>query len=418
MEDLLFLTQRIPYPPVKGDKIRSYNILRHLCERYRVHLGCFIDDKDDWRHLPFLQTMVADACVLPLARRAATLKSLIGVFTGEPLSLPFYRDWRMARWVTKVLTGVRPQVAFVFSSSMAQYIVGRSSRPPRFVMDFVDVDSQKWRQYADRKRWPMAAVYRRESHFLLEYERKIAELADATVFVSEPEAQHFRSLTSPTAGRVWAIGNGVDAQFHSSAHAFPSPFRPGTEALVFTGAMDYWPNIEGADWFARNVLPLVQATVPNAHFWVVGSNPAPAVDALAELGNVTVTGRVDDVRPYLAHARVVVAPVLTAQGIQNKVLEGMAMARPVVATPQAQEGLLAQNGLHLRIGESAEDFASAVIDMLTDPARASALGQAARRQVVELYDWPSRFAEWDDLLASLPHCEPGRVSSRSTVDSA
>lgn len=396
MRDLLFLSQRIPFPPTKGDKIRSYHFLRHLSTTHRVHLGCFVDDPADWAHVEELRGMVAELCALPLARRAATLRSLSGFLSGSALSLPYFHDRRMARWVRRVIREHAPSTAFIFSSPMAQYLVA-GVRPDRVVMDFVDVDSQKWRQYAERRSGLSRWLYRRESRTLLAFERRVAESADASLFVTGPERDLFASLAPESTDRVHAIGNGIDSSYFSPDTAFPDPFTGGPPTLVFTGAMDYWPNIEAVQWFAREVLPHLQVE-REVGFCIVGAKPAAGVDALRALPGVTVTGRVADVRPYLAHAAIVVAPILTAQGIQNKVLEGMAMARPVVVSPQAAEGIEAQDAGHFLIARDAGSFAASVARLLADPTAAAAMGRAARQFAVDRFDWLSRFRELDRLI--------------------
>lgn len=398
MDDILFLAQRIPYPPDKGDKLRSFHFLRCLARRRPVHLGCFVDDPQDWRHAAELKRMVASCCLIPLDRRWASVRGLRGLATGEPLGLPYYRDARMARWVETIMAERRPGMAFVFSSQVAQYLLGRR-RPPVTVMDFCDVDSQKWRQYAEKRRQPMRWLYTREAARLLAFERSVALTANASLFVSAAERDLFRTLAPETATRVHAIENGIDADTISPDHAYPRPFADPGPVAVFTGAMDYWPNVEAVAWFAGEVLPLLRRQDPAWRLMIVGSNPTAAVTALASVPGVTVTGRVPDVRPYLAHASVVVAPLLTARGVQNKVLEGMAMARPVVATPQAHLGLDAEAGVHLMVAEGPASFAAAV-RAAAGPAGA-AMAAAGRRRVVERYAWPSRFAELDRLLETL-----------------
>lgn len=398
MRDLLFLAQRIPFPPTKGDKIRSYNFLRHLTSAHRVHLGCFVDDPADWDHVDELRAMVADLCAIPLSRRQATMRSLIGLASGAALSLPYFHSARMASWVRHVMIERAPSTAFVFSSPMAQYLLG-GRRPQRMIMDFVDVDSQKWRQYAARSSGVTRWIYLRESRRLLAFERLVAKRADASLFVSVPERDLFRSLAPESRDTVHALANGIDAEFFSPDLEFADPFAGGTPVLVFTGAMDYWPNIEAVQWFAHEVLPTLRRQ-REIRFCIVGANPAPSVRALASLPGITVTGRVSDVRPYLAHAALVVAPIMTAQGIQNKVLEGMAMAKAVVASPHASEGIDAEAERHLVVAHDAADFSASILRLLADPLRATALGRAARRRVVEAFDWSSRFRELDGHIAA------------------
>jgi sugar transferase (PEP-CTERM/EpsH1 system associated) len=394
MEDLLFLAHRIPYPPDKGDKIRSWHMLRHLAENWRVHLGAFVDDPADWNHAAMLERVCADVCLRPLHPTSGKLRSLIGLATGQPLTLPYYQDRGMDRWVRARLdSGIRAVV--VYSSAMAQFVM--EVEDTRRVMDFVDIDSDKWRQYAPTKPWPLSWLYAREARLLLEWERRVARAFDASLFVSAIEAQDFRRLAPESSGKVGFFNNGVDTDYFSPAHAFGRPFPADDRALVFTGAMDYWPNVDAVTWFARQVLPLLRRHLPRLRLYIVGSRPAPAVRDLAGDG-VEVTGRVPDVRPYLAHADAVVAPLRIARGIQNKVLEGMSMAKAVVATPQALEGIAARPGEEVLVAEDAGTQADMLLSLLREPARAMAMGEAARRRVTADYTWGPNLARLDALL--------------------
>ena len=398
MRSLLFLAQRIPYPPDKGDKIRSFSVLKHLARSWRIHLGCFVDDPADGAGAAALAEYCADVRCLPLDRRLATLRSAPALLSGRSLSELFYRDRRMTAWVGRTLAQVRPDAAYLFSSVMGQYLAA-GPRPRRVVMDFVDVDSDKWGQYAGTTRWPMSAIYRRESRRLLAFDRGVAARADASVFVSPPEAALFKTLAPESAVTTHAIANGVDHAYFSPDPTPPSPFPPDARPIVFTGAMDYWPNIDAVGWFAAECLPLVRQSVPGASFAIVGNAPAPAVRALAALPGVTVTGRVPDVRPYLAHAAAVAAPLRVARGIQNKVLEGMAMGRPVVTTSRGLEGIDAVPGRDLLVADDAPGVAKALVRVLGEPALAAALGAAGRRRIVEAYSWDDKLACLDRLLA-------------------
>lgn len=392
MEDLLYLVHRIPFPPDKGDKIRSYHLLKHLAKRYRVHVGAFIDDPEDWRHEAALCGMCASVLLCPLDPRKAKLRSLLGFMTGEALSLPYYRDAAMAAWVNgKLGEGIRRTV--VYSSAMAQYVM---RAPGTRVMDFVDMDSDKWRQYAASKSWPMSAIYRREGKLLLDWERRVAAEFDAGLFVSEREAADFSAAAPEVAGRIGWYNNGVDTDYFSPEREYENPYAPGETAIVFTGAMDYWPNADAVEWFAKEILARVRQARPDARFTIVGSRPTPAVHTLAQDPAVRVTGRVPDVRPYLAHAAVVVAPMRIARGVQNKVLEGMAMARPVVVSPQGYEGLSAKPDEELLLAGQADAFAAATLAALDRPD----LGPRARQRVLEDYAWDSCLARVDQRLES------------------
>jgi sugar transferase (PEP-CTERM/EpsH1 system associated) len=416
MEPILFLAHRIPYPPDKGDKVRSHHLLRYLCARYRVFLGTFYDDPADAAHVASLERLCAGVCALRLRRGRAKVRSLVGLATGEALTLPYYRDRRLARWVDRTIVQHAIRKAVVFSSAMAQYVEARGDL--RVVVDFVDVDSDKWTQYAATRPWPLAAIYRREGRRLAAFERRVAAAAHASFFVSARETEFFVARAPEASARVSVLRNGVDADYFSPAHALDSPFAAGEEPLVFTGAMDYWPNVDAVTWFAREILPEIRAALPAARFYVVGMNPTAAVQALARLDGVVVTGRVDDVRPYLRHAAVVVAPLRIQRGVQNKVLEAMAMGRAVVASAVCAGAIAARPGAEFEVATSAEDFAEKVLALLASDRR-DALGRAARARVLTQYDWNANLERLGPLLAGpTPGGDPRPQPARAAVAGA
>jgi sugar transferase (PEP-CTERM/EpsH1 system associated) len=288
----------------------------------------------------------------------------------------------------------------VFSSAMAQYVDAALGLP--LLVDFVDVDSAKWTQYAPAHRWPMSWLYRREGERLLAFERAVAARSTRGFFVTDNEADLFRRLAPECAARVEAMSNGVDADFFAPAPTRASPYPPGETPVVFTGAMDYWPNVDAVTWFAQEVLPPLRRKRPSVRFWIVGRSPTAAVAALAGEG-VSVTGTVLDVRPYLQHAAVVVAPLRVARGIQNKILEAMAMARPVVASVSCTGAIEAAAGHDLLAAESADDFTTAIDGLLADRPRAAAMGAAGRQCVVDRYSWAAHMAGIDRYLPSTDH---------------
>lgn len=397
-KDLLFLVHRIPYPPDKGDKIRSYHLLRALATEYRVHLGSFVDDPADWAHAGTVREWCATTELRQLEPWRATLRSARGLFTGEPLTDPYYSDPALHAWVKSTLAREPIVAIVVMSSSMAQYVPDAETHARRCVVDFVDVDSDKWLQYSAGAHWPMSWVYRREGLRLEQREAHIARMSHASVFVSHAEAEQFRRLHPDTRNCVHVVPNGVDAEHFSPALASESPFPAGECALVFTGAMDYWANVDAVTWFAREALPPIRAREPRARFWIVGSNPTAAVRALAARDGVNVTGRVPDVRPFLRHASLAVAPLRLARGVQNKVLEAMAMARPVLATSAAMRGIDAATPPGVVIADTAESMAQEAVGLLHAPD-AEARGAAARRFVTERFDWNANLRAFLELLA-------------------
>jgi sugar transferase (PEP-CTERM/EpsH1 system associated) len=404
MANLLYLVHRIPYPPDKGDKVRSYHLLRHLSAAgHRVHLGTFIDDPRDEQHAGTARALCASAHFARLRPWQAKLRSLTSLLRGEPLTLGYYRDEALARWVRQTLATERIDAAVVFSSSMVQYVDGEKGL--RLLVDFVDVDSAKWSQYAGDRAWPLSWLYRREGRRLLGCERAAAQRADQSFFVTEKETELFRQLAPESAGRCEALRNGVDAEFFAPDATLASPYRGDEIALVFTGAMDYHPNIDAVCWFVADMLPALRARWPSLRFHIVGRNPAPSVRALAGPA-VNVTGTVPDVRPWLQHASVVVAPLRLARGIQNKVLEAMAMGRPVVAAQECAAAIQARLGIELLAAPDAEGFVQEIAGLLRDPWRAIAIGAAGRRRALADFGWEANLGTIERHLASREAAPP------------
>ncbi|MDY6827980.1 MAG: TIGR03087 family PEP-CTERM/XrtA system glycosyltransferase [Pseudomonadota bacterium] len=393
---ILFLAHRIPYPPNKGDKVRSHHFLRHLSARHRVFLGTFVDDPEDWAHEPELARWSTERCVLPLNPLSARLRSVMGLISGAPLTNPYYASRTLRGWVEDVIERERIQTAFVFSSSMAQYVMG-ATRLSRRVVDFVDLDSDKWRQYAERQRPPMRWVYQREHRRLAQWERQVAAECRISTFVSAAEAALF-CAGAPDPGAVHPLGNGVDLEYFDPSTEFRSPYATTAPVLVFTGAMDYWPNVDAVVWFCEQVMPLLRARQPGLEFWIVGANPTAAVEELADRPGVRVTGRVEDVRPYLRHADLAVAPLRIARGIQNKVLEAMAMGTPLVASRAAFEGMQLQPWMApMCAATEPQEYAERVVALLGSDAR-GALVTEGRRWVGEHHSWQRNCSALEALL--------------------
>ena len=412
MANLLFLVHRMPYPPNKGDKVRSFHLLQHLAQRHRVFVGTFIDDPDDEVHVPKLRGMCAGLHVTRLHPRRARLASLAGLLTGEALTLPYYRDAGLRHWVDATIEREHIDAAVVFSSSMAQYVEGRTGLPTW--VDFVDVDSAKWAQYALQHCWPLSWLYRREGRLLLDCERRVAAGARRSFFATDKEADLFRRLAPECAASVAAMNNGVDTEYFSPLPTRRSPYAAADVPIVFTGAMDYWPNVDAVVWFAQEVLPRLREQRPSLRLFIVGRSPAAAVRDLAGAG-VTVTGTVPDVRPYLQHAAVVVAPLRLARGIQNKILEAMAMGRPVVAAGACVEALVAQPGTEIVAAADAQTYVDAIDVLLSEPARAAAIGAAGRQRVLESYTWTAHLAVLDGLLEAPPTSAPPQSVQQQTM---
>lgn len=410
MSNLLYLVHRLPYPPNKGDKLRSYHLLKHLTQQHRVFLATFIDDPADEAYVHTVRALCPDLYVAQLNPRLAKVRSLMGLLAGQSLSERYYQNAALQAWVSQTLADQQIDVVVIFSSVMAQYVPKQSSTgSPPMLVDFVDVDSVKWTQYASQHRWPLSWLYRREGARLLAFERAVASRAQHSFFVTDNETALFAELAPEYASQAETICNGVDADYFSPDPVRASPFAsainlPAQIPLVFTGAMDYWPNIDAVTWFATDILPQLRQTWPQLCFYIVGRNPSAAVLALAS-PMVVVTGTVPDVRPYLQHAALVVAPLRVARGIQNKILEAMAMARPVVAATSCAAAIDACSGEALVSASNVADFVREINVLLKDPARAAVAGQAGRLCVVSRYSWVAHLGRIDRYLAFQPRPE-------------
>ncbi len=407
MADLLFLSHRIPYPPDKGEKIRAFHILRHLARRHRIHLGCLIDAPEDWRHVADLREFCADLACFPLHRRWRRLAALTKMRPGRALTRDYFHHRGLARWVEDKFAGGISDV-FVYSSAMAPYAMGR--RGGRRVLDMVDIDSEKFRAYAQASAWPGRWLYAREARTLLALERAAAADFDQTLLVSAAECAHFAALAPELGGRVTPLANGVDLARFAPDLGLPNPYPGAPPAIVFTGTMDYRPNEEAVIWFAEQVLPALRMAASGGvapDFYIVGARPGAALRRLARRPGVVVTGRVADTRPYLAHAALVVAPLHIARGVQNKVLEAMAMARPVLATPAAFEGITATPGRDLLVAEDAPAMIREARAVLA--GRHPGLGHAARAAMLRGYAWDETLAPLDAMFATAPAAALGEA---------
>jgi sugar transferase (PEP-CTERM/EpsH1 system associated) len=399
MENLLFLAHRIPYPPNKGDKIRSFNFLKHLTTKYKVYLGTFIDDDHDLQYTSKLDEICEECHYENLNPFVSKVKSLQGLLKNQPLSLPYYGNKSMQAWVNKTIELHKIKKFLIFSSVMAQFI--NNQQADNMVIDFVDVDSDKWRQYSENKKGLSRWIYHRESKYLLDYEKLMADRAKMSFFVSEQEADLFKSLAPQVANKVTNVNNGVDTDYFDPTQIFPSPFQQeGDDAFdtfVFTGAMDYWANVDAVKWFAQEVFIKLQEINPKIKFYIVGSKPTSEVRDLSQNKNIIVTGAVDDVRPYVAHATFVVTPLRIARGIQNKVLEAMSMSKHVIATSAAMEGIPYHDNMAVSVSDESADMIRQIKSLL-DSRPVDVLTNANREFVKEKFSWQQNVNRLSALL--------------------
>lgn len=397
MGDILFLAHRVPFPPNRGDRIRSANLLRKLAQIAPVHVGCFAESGDDREGLAELEAISASHCV-PVRSKPLVLAGVEAVMAGKPVSLTAFHSARLANWVRETISAHPVDAIVVFSSQMGQYIPDDFAG--RVIVDLCDVDSAKFEGYAEagQRVWLNA----REGRLLAREEERLAIRADATLLISENEAALFRSrLQSLEKTNIRVIGNGIDAESFNPASVGPHDEiaqRAGAQ-FVFTGQMDYPPNESAALWAIDEWLPLVRETHPDAELHIVGRSPTTRLQSRADRPGVTIWGEVPDIKPFLAAATCVIAPLLIARGVQNKVLEAMAMAKPVLLSPEAATGINARDDIHwLLSAAEAKSMCDRASALLSDPVRAAEMGAAARNFVLENHAWEAMLSPLDELV--------------------
>jgi sugar transferase (PEP-CTERM/EpsH1 system associated) len=387
---ILFLAHRIPYPPNKGEKIRAFHELKFLGARHTVDLLCFADSEEEAREQRGLEGFCRYVYVERRIRGNIVRGALRSLLRQEPLSCGCFFSHRFRGEVRKMLAQEAYDVIFVFCSSMAQYLPWPSPAP--VIMDFVDVDSAKWAAYAQRSLPPFSWVYGREARTLAHFEQTWAAASYSTVVSTEREAA---LLAAKGLSSIVVVGNGVEVP--PQIKAVPEEIKALQPYVVFVGTMDYRPNVDAVEHFAENLLPRIRESHAELKFVIVGRDPVPRVRRLARLPGVVVTGTVPEVETYLAGSLAVVAPFRIAQGIQNKMLEAMALGKPIVSTSGPAKAIGAADGETLLIADTAEEFASAVVSLLEDSRLRSRLGNGSDF-VRKKFSWQDKLNQLEGLL--------------------
>ncbi len=392
MQRILFVCHRIPYPPNKGDKIRSFHELQSLSRDYQIDLVTFVDNENDFTYKGELQQFCSRIFVFKLQKIAGIIKALIFFVRGKSLSEGFYFNRHAYKQIDDLINNSSYEFAFCFSAQVGQYLARHQNI--KRVMDFVDVDSDKWRQFSQNIKFPFNLIYQMESRRLLKYEKMISQNFSMAIFSTESEVQLFRDTGGN--GNIIAINNGVDTKYFSPMNIEKD------NAIVFVGAMDYYPNIDAVTWFVENVFLKILEAMPGIKFYIVGSNPSVEVKKMAKLSdNVVVTGFVEDVRPYLAKSRMAVMPVRIARGIQNKILEAMAMELPVVINEKLFQTLNCPDADSIFIYRDAEHLKQIILANFNNDQILFSMGRNLRKFVLENYHWETNLSQMKEQIKSI-----------------
>lgn len=392
---ILFLCHRLPYPPKRGGKIRPFNMIRHLARRHEVTVATVARSAAELEEGRDLGKHCHEVHVGRISTAAGWGRFALHTAGSLPATFGYFYSPRLARTVRRLLASRDFEAILVHCSSMGPYVA--EHRGCRKIMDFGDADSEKWLEYARSAPFPLSTGFRLEGLKVRRYERWLGSMFDACSVNAPREREVLGAYVSTP---IEVIPNGVDLDY----------FRPGRPAragyvprrLVFTGNMSYRPNVEAVQYLTAEILPRVRQTVDGVELYIVGMDPSPAVRRLADGDRVVVTGRVDDVRPFLDDAAVSVAPLRVARGLQNKVLEAMAMRVPVVASQAAFNGINAEADRDVLVADGPDRFAAAVVELLRDPARRERVAADGLACVKRNHDWSTLLARLENLVTAVP----------------
>ena len=391
LPNVLYLTHRVPFPPDKGDKIRAYHVLKHLAKRTGVWLACLADEPSSEETIATLRGLTKRLAIIPVPPSRRWPRAALSFLSGRTISEGVFASPRLSKILARWAKEAAFHASLASSSSLARYLRQPALRQVPAVVDLVDVDSQKWLDYAASTKGPRSRLFRVEARRLRQLEHALSSWAVAGTVVSQAEADVFHSFC-PWDG-LQVLPNGVDFNYFK-----PPPRSSTEEGCIFVGALDYYPNVDAVRWFTREVWPEIYRLFPGGRLQLVGRRPVAAVRKLAEVEGVEVVGQLADVRPYLAKAAVVIAPLRIARGVQNKVLEALAMAKATVASPQALAGFPKQLVLPALCASSPAEWIDVVVRLLRDVALRRDLGECGRHYVESQHDWDRCLAPLDELL--------------------
>jgi sugar transferase (PEP-CTERM/EpsH1 system associated) len=391
---ILFLCHHFPYPPDHGARIRAFQFIRHLSRTNSVTVATLAHTQQELfqgRGLKeYCQRVIGE--VMPTRVRWG--RALGALCSSTPSSVAYFRSVALQRRIDDLLSSENFDAIIVFCAFMAQYVLAWQGGYR--ILDYGDIDSAKWRDYSRYKAIPLSWAYAWEAAKLRNYERRIARHFHQCVVISRGELEEFQRLEVGVPCTI--VPNGVDTGyfFYDAAN------RNESSTIVFLGRMDYFPNIDGVHYFVRDMFPLIRQKLPSVELRIIGSNPAKSVRDLAKIPNVSITGYVQDVRHHLRAAAVSIAPLRIARGMQNKILEALAMGIPTVATPEAAKGVECVPGKHLLVAGCPKTFAEMIIRLIEDGTLRRNLAEAGRRQIERVYGWDHSLDRLNTILTQRP----------------
>lgn len=406
--NILYLAHRIPYPPNKGDKLRSFRHLEHLSRRHEVSCAFFVDDRSDWAHVETLRSICKEVIAIRLNKPLATARGVLGVLQGATVTESFYSSRAMDRALKRCCATRRFDAVVAFSSSMAPFALRVPAR--RRTLDLCDCDSQKWLAYAEAGYGPLAKLYRNEGQRLQTRERRWARAFDATLLITEAEAETLRDHAP--SDRLHVVGNGVNDAWSQTES--PRDQKLSASPLVgFVGVMNYRPNVDAVSWFVNECWPDIREAIPKAEFRIVGRSPSRKVRSLGRIPGVQVVGEVADVSAELSAFTLSVAPMRIACGLQNKVLEAMIAGLPVVLTTRAAQAVGGRDDEHLLVADAADRFIRSVVRLLRSAEDAARIGANARRFVLRRFRWEDQLERLEQIVVGASHPRSAAVNLAS-----
>lgn len=389
---LLHLTHRVPYPPDKGDRIRTFNMLKDLSSHCHVHLACLADEPVPKETEDTLDQLCHQVAIVPVSKWMRWPRAMFSFARGQTITAGAFSSPTLRKVLRQWTQRQKFDVALASASSLVPYLRMKELRDVPAVVDLMDVDSQKWFDYSAASQGMKSWLYRREGSQMQRLEKALPTWARGVLLTTQREVSIFEKFAGP--GTAFVVENGVNLEYFQPV--------PDSEELscAFVGALDYRPNVDGIIWFCEKVWPQIYEKKPDAKLFVVGRRPVASVQELDQRPGVEVVGEVPDVRPWVARAGVIVVPLHIARGVQNKVLEALAMAKPVVASPLCLGGLATEIGTHLLGATEPDEWTISILELWSDPQARQRLGTAGRTYVQEHHCWERTLQPLRDLLFS------------------